>query len=270
MDFIEQKEEKSSYKKEIKESKFWLAVTDEIISNLDSIIEVKNNQLSFESLSLYSTFRYLVGYSQTSKIKYRNFQDQLLGAISNQVSDEVEYIIDSSKSWRNTFFRPIALSKFTQYEVKVIHLVRDGRGFMWSTMKGSNRKMEQGVNPSIPFAALRATINWLLTNTGAHLFQLFSSGKNYYRLRYEDLVEKPEMIFNQISHFIDIDLNQQITLIKEGKEIPIANQITGNRLRKQEKIILKLDSAWKTSLKWHHKLLFWLIDWPYALLYGYK
>lgn len=269
-DFIVEEDGNLNYKKEIKENSLWLDIAVSVTDKFQFILEAKKTQLKFESLSIDSSLKYICGCTQESQVKYQNFQTQLLEAINYNLPNEVEYIIDSSKSWRNTFFRPIALSKVAQYEVKVIHLVRDGRGFMWSTIKGSNRKMEKGLDPKIPLAPFRATLNWFLTNTGAHFFQLYSSSENYCRIRYEDFVEKPRVTLQTIGQFIGIDLKDQITLVEENQDIPLANQITGNRLRKEEKITLKLDSAWQSSLKWYHKVLFWLIDWPYALLYGYN
>jgi len=208
--------------------------------------------------------------SKQDKEMYREYAQGLCAIIFEKLPAEVSYVVDSSKTARQTFFRPIALSRIASLNVKVIHLVRDGRGCMWSNLKGSNRRMEMGLAPHVPFAALRTAVSWPLANIAAHIFQAIHPRDDYCRIRYEDFVEDPARTLTRLGDFLGISFNGQIETLNSSGEIPLGHQIAGNRLRSQKKVILKKDVEWKERLKLRHRLLFWLLNWPLALWYRYR
>jgi len=249
------------------EREFWSKVARDSLDDSSNLKQLRKNQLAFESiLGLIQCFR---GNQFKSALDYQAFNHRLFSAIEKYIPPATEYLIDSSKTARLAFLRPISLSKFENRDVKVIHLVRDGRGCIWSYLKGSNRKMERGLDARIPFAAVRCSLTWFIAQTAAHIFQICHSSDHYLRVRYEDFVDNPKKTLNTIGAFLGIDFSRQIEMIQQGLDIPIAEQISGNRIRNQSKIILKKDWEWKQNLRWYHQLLFWTIDWHYALLYGY-
>ncbi|MBM7622982.1 sulfotransferase [Sporohalobacter salinus] len=237
LDLIEEKKSYCSCGEELKKCSFWSNIIDKII-----------RQRNYNN----------------------NFNQNIFSFIFEEIPNDVEYVIDSSKTARTNYFRPIKLLKTTDFDVKIIHLVRDGRGCMWSNLKGSNRKMEKGLDPKLPFAAFRTIIGWPLANISAHLFQLFSTEENYYRVRYEDFVETPGKVLEKIGKFLNVNFDQQIKMLKKQKDIPVGHQLSGNRLRSKRKIILNKDVSWRNNLTLRHKLLFWCLNWPLALLYNYK
>lgn len=245
---------------EVCQCKFWSDIIQEICKEYD-VNKLKELQYRLESV---------INITGNQEKLHTDFVRVLFKKIFQNVSSEVEYIIDSSKTARKSFFRPIIFSKINFLNIKVIHLVRDGRGCMWSNLKGSNRKMEKGVDPHLPFAALRTAISWPLANTSPHIFRMFSSSENYHRVKYEDFVEQPNKVLSDLGEFLNIDFSEQIEMLKNKREIPLGHQLSGNRLRKKKKIILQKDVEWKDKLSVRHKLLFWLLDWPFALLYDYK
>ncbi|MCP2619686.1 sulfotransferase [Candidatus Aminicenantes bacterium AC-334-K16] len=239
-----------------------------IISVIKKKIDNKNNmsKIQFQIESIFFPLRFL--FISRKLETYKNFIITLLKSII-KYSGNPDFIIDSSKTARNTIFRPFILNKVLDMDVKVIHLVRDGRGCMWSYLKGSNRKIEKGENAKIPFAALRAVLGWVLSNMGAHLYQLFYPNK-YCRIRYEDLVDFPTREMKKIEEFLGIDFNKQIEILKRNCPIPLGHQIAGNRLRFQKLLIINNDLEWQQKLSIFHKLLFWFFAWPLAIFYGYK
>lgn len=245
---------------------FWNKIIRNI-KNLD-ISKLRKIQYRFESINGYIEYIYTKNCYQ--KNIYRNFLIQLFKKIMQNVPEDVEYIIDSSKTARASFFRPIVLSKIASLNVKMIHLVRDGKGCMWSNLKGSNRRMEKGLEPHILFAALRTAISWLLANIAAHIFQITHPAEDYCRIKYEDFVGDPAGTLIKLGKFLGVSFDQQIELLNNGGSIPLGHQLSGNRLRSQKRITLQMDVEWKKKLRLYHKLLFWLLDWPLALLYGYR
>jgi len=250
----------------IYQCEFWSNVIRDI-KNYD-ITKLERLQSNFQSVNGYIKYKFIKSYNKDNL--YKKFLVQLFNIIMENVPEEVEYIVDSSKTARTSFFRPIALSKIASLNVKMIHLVRDGRGCMWSNIKGSNRRMEKGLEPHIPFAAFRTVISWLFANIAAHIFQITHPAEDYCRIKYEDFVEYPAGTLSKLGKFLSINFDQQIELLNKGGSISIGHQLSGNRLRSQKRITLQIDVEWKKRLKLYHKLLFWILDWPLALWYGYR
>jgi hypothetical protein len=217
-----------------------------------------------EALRKKNEFLHSIIFSNNKE--YIKILDVLYKNIIEFAPAETKYVIDSSKTARDSFFRPFILSK--NFNVKVIHLVRDGRGCMWSNIKGSNRKMEKGLDPKLEFPSLRSAISWSLANLSPHVFQ-YKHNNNYIRVKYEDFVKNPESSLNEIAEYLDVDLSEQVNILKKQKEIPLGHQLAGNRLRKKKKIILKNDDEWKEKLTLYNRLIFALFSWPFALKYNY-
>jgi hypothetical protein len=247
---------------EIHQCDFWSKIIAKINAEYD-IEQTKQDRKFFESITgIFSCI--------AKRLKKQNYQDytkEIFSEIFKLVPSETKYIIDSSKTARNSLVRPVLLSNL--FDVKVIHLIRDGRGCMWSNLKGSNQKLEAGVDPTIPFAGLRTALNWPVANSGAHFFQLLNSQESYCRVKYENFVENPENSLAKIGDFLGVDFAAQINMLKLEQKVPLGHQLDGNRLRKKEKIILQPDLEWKSKLGFEYRLLFWLFAWPWGLFYKY-
>jgi len=200
---------------------------------------------------------------------YRLFLSHLFEQLAEVVSPEVRYLIDSSKTARENFLRPFSLQA-AGARVKMIHLVRDGRGCMWSYMsKGSNRRIENDLDPHVPAAALRASLSWNLANRAAELFGRKNPGR-YLRLRYEDLVADPEASLRRLEDFLEVDLSEERRRLAEGETFPPVHQVAGNRLRHEAVVRLMPDTAWQTQLPSHARALFWAVNWARSARYGYR
>lgn len=226
----------------LQKCKFWSEVIKSSGGDFQNNPKLKVIQRRFESLAVFSG-----PFFRRNKETYRRYTQRLFGSIFEQLPNEVSYIVDSSKTSRKSFFRPIALRRIASLNVKIIHLVRDGRGCMWSNLKGSNRRMEVGLDPHIPFAAIRTVISWPLANLGAHLFQLCFP-HDYLRVRYEDLVSDPASTLKSIGTFLGVSLDQQIEMLLMRQHIPLGHQVAGNRLRMERKIVLRVDDEWQAKL----------------------
>lgn len=98
--------------------------------------------------------------------EYTRHERALLAALQHVSGRHV--IVDSSKTAVEVAWRPASLVKYCGANVKLIHLVRDGRAVMWSVMRGCNRKLEQGdADPRLSFPRLRSVLGWTLANLAA-------------------------------------------------------------------------------------------------------
>ena len=189
---------------------------------------------------------------------YAKSQSALLESIA-QVSGTA-VVVDSSKTAVEVAHRPAAL-RAAGVSVKVIHLVRDGRGCMWSLMRGCNRKLEQGEeNPQLAISRLRAVLGWLQAN-------LMALGRDTLRVRYEDLVRDPSAELARIGRFLNIDTSAVVGSLAAGKYLRSGHSISGNRLRHTGIQRLELDDEWRKRLTLFDRMLYWFFAWPlHALL----
>ena len=70
-------------------------------------------------------------------------------------------------------------------------------------------------------------------------------------IRYEDLIENPEVILNQIGEMSDIDFSSVINKIKSNEDFKIEHVMAGNGIRKGDTIKFKATNvrSWSEKLK---------------------
>lgn len=255
--------------REIQRCSFWSTIiqtTKKHYKNTSALADVQKRTESISNL-----FRHILG-SASDKIIYEDAQRNIIRIIFQKLPDNVKYIVDSSKTTWSRFLRPIALSKISSQHVKVIHIVRDGRGCMWSMIKGTDTGLLRGstLKRHSPFPVIRTAIHWSLANWAAHIFQASHPSENYCRIRYEDIVEQPERICTTLGSFLGVNLDRQVEIIRKGGDINTGHLMAGNRMRSIKRIRIKADIEWKTRLSLNHQLLFLLLNWPMMTYYGYN
>ncbi|MEX1017261.1 MAG: sulfotransferase [Phycisphaeraceae bacterium] len=195
---------------------------------------------------------------------------QFFTSLHRHLPESIRFVIDSSKTSRSASLRPILLSRLGGLDIRMIHIVRDGRGCTYSNVKGDNRMMEQGLaNARRRLPLVRTAINWPLANAWAQIFRLVCGRRSYLRIRYEDFVSQPETVLRQVGEFLGMDFSEQIANLLAGQSIPLSHQVSGNRLRTRKDIVLRPDTDWQTKLKGRYKLAFLAVNWPWMLAYGY-
>lgn len=182
------------------------------------------------------------------------------------------YLIDSSKTARRNALRPLSLVR-GGFGVRLVHLVRDGRGCMWSYLsKGSNRLLEEGRDGAAArprFAGLRSALSWRLANRAAETFA-GAYPDSYLRLGYEDFTVDPRAELERLGAFLGLDLSAQIADLEAGRPFPRVHQVAGNRMRSAETIRLAPDVEWERKLPGRYRVLFRLVNGKMARGYGYK
>lgn len=248
----------------------WSVIVQNFKKKINSLSELADIQKRFESFSYF--FRPFFEDRSSKAIRYRDTIQNLMDCISQKLPDDVEYIVDSSKTTWSRCFRPVSLSRIGSQQVKVIHLVRDGRGCMWSMLKGTDTGLlkDTELKPYSSFPVFRTAVHWPFANATAHLFQAIHPSKDYFRIRYEDLVANPVKTCAALGEFLGIRLEHHVEKILNGNDIDPGHIIAGNRMRSFRKITLKADVEWKKRLKRHHQLLFLFLNWPLMLFYSSK
>lgn len=175
-----------------------------------------------------------------------------------------KYLVDSSLTPKRAY----AQTMNPNIDLYLIHLVRDGRGVIWSLMK-PNKKIPARVY--IPAPPHRTTNYWISANLqSAWVYRSVEEQKRI-MIRYEDFVTNTSMILSQIGALIGEDLDG---LIKNTK-LTITNQVRhtvgGNRVRfqKDEDISITPDFTWMQNLSQKDRSLFWRRAGWLARRFGY-
>ncbi|MBW1999944.1 MAG: sulfotransferase [Deltaproteobacteria bacterium] len=226
-----------------------------------------------EYLSLQNTFEHFKHWFHLQRTKRDDFQSPRFQAYAEgaralfeaiSVVSGKNIIVDSSKNP----VRALALSMVPGIDLRLVHLVRDGRGIVWSFRK--KRGKEKNIRAKLVYSSpWLASFEWVLNNaaSGFLLTEAYSQG---IRIRYEDLVEQPGKVLTDMGRALEIGLEPVIDALLSGKEMRIGHNIAGNRVRMTGSIRLKPDCEWKERLPRYDQRVFWLLAGSLAKKYGYR
>jgi len=212
------------------------------------------------------------GYEQ-----YYKSLEELYKAVS--MVTEKPVLVDSSK---NPLRGNVLLNIFKN-NMYFIHLIRDGRGTMWSWVKSgeippfgvSIRKKpvdwDRGKKEFSWWLPWVYSLSWMSYNLISS-FVIWKAGhKRSIRIQYENFLKEPSYYIKRISELIKEDLSDLENLVTSKKPLIIDHLIAGNRLRMSKQIYMRSpDEEWKSKLFRDYKRIFWLINGWLARLYGYK
>lgn len=184
-----------------------------------------------------------------------------------QAASGAGVIVDSSKTTRLVARRASALAAVCGLAVDLVHLVRDPRAVLWSTLRGSNRRLESDQPPRVRGDIGRMLIGWYGANVGVDGLAR-ATGARVHRLRYEDLVAEPTLELQRLSDALGLDLDGGIPALGSDHRLGPDHGVAGNRLRRKGLENLRLDDEWKTKLPPYARALARL-SWPLARRYGY-
>lgn len=136
--------------------------------------------------------------------------------------------LDSSKRPERAIF----MRRIPSLDMRVIHLVRDGRAVSWSNMKNL------GLSPE------EAARSWVADNTCAeHARRCFPKDR-WMTLRYEDLCAAPDAVLTKIHSFAGLPVTNGFHHFRNGD-----HHIIGNRMRLSSTSEIRIDESWKQALK---------------------
>jgi hypothetical protein len=165
-------------------------------------------------------------------------------------SSQVQYVVDSSKSW----FRMKLLYLWKPELMKIIFLVRDGRGVVYSHIRKENLSIEE------------AARSWARTQK-ANLWMLRSIPAESWRLvRYEDLTSEPDSTLLNLCNWLGLSYEPEMLRFRQTKH----HNLAGNRMRfgSEEKIINA--AHWRSELKAEDLDAFNCIAGKLNKYFGYK
>lgn len=161
-----------------------------------------------------------------------------------------DILVDNSKNAKRLYL----LNKSGLFKIKVIHILRDGRGVLNSFIQLYGRK---GFRMGIYY--------WKMRNLDAMRIRKHFKDEDWLRLKYEDLCKEPESLTKKICFFIGVDYELSMLKFKQHPYFGICrNQ---NILSGPEKIVL--DERWKSELSWLNKAKFAFLNGRLNKWHGY-
>lgn len=168
---------------------------------------------------------------------------------------KIEWLVDSSKD----IYRLFWLSASQKFEIKVIFLTKDPRGFVFSMTKANINNHQK---------LIRFSLRWLVENS---LFLFLCKTpllvQNYLHIRYEDLTSSPAQSMTKISDFLGINYdNVNLDNFREY----VNHAVAGNPMRQESENKISLDEKWRKNLPSASQSITWIIDGILANALGYS
>src|SRR5262249_39743105 len=146
---------------------------------------------------------------------------------------QVKWLVDASKNP----YRLLWLKQSAAFNLRVIHLVKDPRAFVYSISKTGNGSVNLK-------QAARATARWNAENfLFDKLFRNRFSSNEVMRVRYEELASDTELILKKILGWLN--LPYQDDMISEFRNTN--HGVAGNPMRHRNNAI-QMDEKWRRGL----------------------
>ncbi len=167
---------------------------------------------------------------------------------------EIRYLVDASKQPYRLFW----LAQRDDFDMWVIHLVKDPRAFVYSLLRRS---------PHRPLSkAVRFAMRWLIQNKlSERVLQAHVPKDRRFFLRYEDLASRPGEVLSELGKWLGVQFPQDLPLRFRQIE---NHGVAGNPTRWKDTPIV-LDEKWKTHLPKARQWLVWGLTSRLARRYGY-
>jgi hypothetical protein len=175
-------------------------------------------------------------------------------------------ILESSKHFSWLYL----LRHKTEFDISVIHMVRDSRGVAYSWAKSTKRMIEkqESVHYLRQLPPHMVALNWM-----GEQFLIESIRPRFERfvlLRYEDLIADPGSALENILSLIAWE-EPPPHIEADGIDLSRpTHSAAGNPMRFDVgKVQLRLDNEWQSRFSIRSRRLVTLLTWPYLLKYHY-
>jgi hypothetical protein len=176
-----------------------------------------------------------------------------------------QVVVDSSKGPHDAY----VLSRFTDLDLFVVHLVRDPRGVAYSWARGA-------WNPDKPMdrdehrEASEVGVRWVTRNALTEALLARRLGPRYMRVRYEDFVAEPDRTITQISALCGA--GRRLEGLSEGViSFGTNHMVSGNPSRLSTgPVKIRTDDEWTKRMETRPMLAATIAAAPLLHRYGYS
>jgi hypothetical protein len=160
-----------------------------------------------------------------------------------------DVFLDSSKRPE----RATLMQRSGKFDLRVVHLVRDGRAVSWSSMK------------HLKIGPAEAARSWIADNRASEHARRYFPAHKWMTLRYEDLCADPDATLRRIHAFADIPSRNGFHNFRATD-----HHIIGNQMRLSSTSEIRLDESWKQALAPEQIALIDRLVAPLNRRYGYE
>jgi hypothetical protein len=198
-------------------------------------------------------FRFHIGFNRDV---YERVFDE-----SRKLKPNNRFIVDSSKDPRR-LYELIQDPDIGPDRLAVVHLIRDGRGYVYSYQKAL--RVDFGVK-------VRSTIVCLAEWIGINLFSRILIHKYNlaaYTLSYDQFAEDPTSSLDKLGEFLGIDLDGDKVLARIEKSV--YHNVHGNPMRRRKIAAIRRDSAWVTNFSPVKRFVLSVVLYPFNRRWVYS
>jgi hypothetical protein len=249
------------------ECPFWQAVGDQAFDgwdavDVDEVLELEATVLRHRNVPLLAAPGLVPGYAGKLR-RYSELTERVYAAILEVSGARV--VVDSTKNPPYAYF----LRRVAGLDLRVVHLVRDSRGVVFSWMKRMARpEIVEGEAHFEEFSPTRAAARWMECNLAFELLRRLRTPT--VRMRYESLVRAPRAEVERLFDRLDPAPRDLAFLDAGAVEVTDQHSIRGNPMRfAHGRQRVRVDDAWRTHMQSTSRWLVTLVTWPLLLIYGY-
>jgi len=163
----------------------------------------------------------------------------------------VEIIVDSSKTAAH--LQALIVAKPHDVDLKLIHIVRDGRAVLYSKIKRSEKYKKYGAS----FKLFPAIFGWCYSNLQILNTRCFFRPEDIITLRYEDLCNKKESELRKICRQIGLIFDDNMVFLSSENKHNVGG--TSHRFTWNADTPISLDDRYKKGLSVWRRAVFYLI-----------
>jgi hypothetical protein len=165
----------------------------------------------------------------------------------------------------------LLLTRIPEADVRIVHMVRDSRGVVFSWRKHVKRPDRPvWTDGMLRYGALSASARYVIYNALTH--GLRRVGTPYLLVRYEDLVTQPDRQLRRILRGVDVPVGAGPLPFLEQHAVNLepTHTVDGNPMRFAEgRVPLKLDDEWRRGMTRKDRMLVSALTSPLLARYGY-
>lgn len=196
-------------------------------------------------------------------LEYLHYYETLYAAISEVSGCQI--IVDSSKATSTAYI----LRKSKCVDLRLVHMVRDARGVAYSCTKTVVRPEVTHAQAFMPTFS-PAYVALLYNGHNALLAGLRLLSVPYRRVRYEDFVERPYSVLQDLAEFSGVCYYPSTSQDGGTVQMLRSHTVSGNPSRfKSGPVHLHRDEGWRTALPRRQRRIVSAIALPAQLAYGY-
>lgn len=184
-------------------------------------------------------------WNRSSSEAVKNVYSKKVSSLFQRIysATESRVLVDASKSVYSHTWRALALSKFTSFNVFIVHLVRDVKEVVSSRKKGRNIDIELQKNTETEAkSSATGLAGWIAANTAASCIRNKLKG-NSTVIRYKSLVRNPNKLIEKIINNARLE---GISVSPINTELVVGHLVGSNRLVRNKNTV-QIDPSYSSA-----------------------